>query len=163
MTTMTEQEAICVLREALDDIAWKRTPNERKSAEWVDRHEQRALAALAATASIQPVAAADPFAWAVCDGIPRKPVLTVYSASEAAGYRSENVVPLYTAAPVQAATDEVRDKALEEAAVECEREQWYPGGRQPAQAHNNVWDAAKAIRALKRTPADDSQKGGDDE
>lgn len=49
--------------------------------------------------------------------------------------------------------DAVRDAALEEAANECERMMMYPGGRQESAAHNNVWDAAKAIRALKAGPA----------
>jgi hypothetical protein len=33
-------------------------------------------------------------------------------------------------------------------AAECERMMMYPGGRQESAAHNNVWEAAKAIRAL---------------
>jgi hypothetical protein len=42
-----------------------------------------------------------------------------------------------------------RDAALEEAAQECERMVMYPGGRQEAPVHNDVWQAAKAIRGLK--------------
>ena len=44
----------------------------------------------------------------------------------------------------------VRDVAFAEreaCAVECERMMMYPGGRQEAPAHENVWAAAKAIRA----------------
>jgi hypothetical protein len=47
------------------------------------------------------------------------------------------------------ALEAARNAALEDAAAECEREKWYEGARQASQAHNNVWDAAKAIRALK--------------
>ncbi len=39
-------------------------------------------------------------------------------------------------------------KGLEDAAKECERMMMYPGGRCEAPAHDNVWEAAKAIRAL---------------
>jgi hypothetical protein len=34
----------------------------------------------------------------------------------------------------------------EACAAECERMMMYPGGRQEAPAHGNVWSAAKAIR-----------------
>ena len=36
----------------------------------------------------------------------------------------------------------------ERCAAECERMVMYPGGRQESAAHNDVWQAAKAIRAL---------------
>ena len=39
----------------------------------------------------------------------------------------------------------------EACATECERMMMYPGGRQESAAHQNVWAAAKAIRA--RGPA----------
>lgn len=34
----------------------------------------------------------------------------------------------------------------EACAAECERMMMYPGGQQESAAHNNVWEAAKAIR-----------------
>lgn len=37
----------------------------------------------------------------------------------------------------------------ERCAAECERMVMYPGGRQEAPAHNSVWSAARAIRAMK--------------
>jgi hypothetical protein len=46
------------------------------------------------------------------------------------------------------ALSQVRKKALLEAADECERMMMYPGGRQESAAHNNVWEAASAIRKL---------------
>jgi hypothetical protein len=42
-----------------------------------------------------------------------------------------------------------RDAALEEAATECERMMMWPNARQESQVHGNVWEAARAIRALK--------------
>jgi len=42
-----------------------------------------------------------------------------------------------------------RQQALQEAANECERMMMYPGGRQLSAAHDNVWQAAKAIRNMK--------------
>lgn len=46
----------------------------------------------------------------------------------------------------------IRDAALEEAAAECERMKWFEGARQASAAHQNVWEAAAAIRALLSTP-----------
>lgn len=34
----------------------------------------------------------------------------------------------------------------EACAAECERMMMYPGGQQESAAHNNVWEAARAIR-----------------
>jgi hypothetical protein len=41
----------------------------------------------------------------------------------------------------------VAEKEREDCATECERMMMYPGGRQESAAHQNVWEAAKAIRA----------------
>jgi len=54
-----------------------------------------------------------------------------------------------TEATAAAWEQRVRDEALERAAAECERMMMYPGGRQESAAHDNVWEAAKAIRAMK--------------
>jgi len=43
----------------------------------------------------------------------------------------------------------VRDDALEEVATECERTKMYKGARQESYVYNDVWDAAKGIRAMK--------------
>lgn len=47
--------------------------------------------------------------------------------------------------------NEVERRTLEHAAVEAERMTWYPGGKQQAPAHDTVWHAARAIRALKES------------
>ena len=41
----------------------------------------------------------------------------------------------------------VAEKEREACATECERMMMYPGGRQESAAHQDVWAAAKAIRA----------------
>ena len=45
-----------------------------------------------------------------------------------------------------------REQAIEECAKEAERMTMYPGGRQEAPAHDSVWHAARAIRALAASP-----------
>lgn len=55
----------------------------------------------------------------------------------------------------------VRNAALDEAADECERMKMFPGGRQEAPAHQGVWAAAKAIRALKQIAAAPAQTAPD--
>ncbi len=47
-----------------------------------------------------------------------------------------------------------RESGIMEAADECERMVMYPGGRQESAAHDGVWNAAKAIRALLNKPKD---------
>lgn len=42
----------------------------------------------------------------------------------------------------------IRAETLEEAAKECGRMKLYPGGRMESPAHQNVWEAARAIRKL---------------
>lgn len=51
-------------------------------------------------------------------------------------------------AELEAAQGSVWALAMNEAADECERMMMYPGGRCEAPAHENVWKAAAAIRAL---------------
>jgi hypothetical protein len=67
------------------------------------------------------------------------------------------LLPLYTAAPAQAAPDEVRDAALEEAATLCETEEipfdvsvWQSTTKQ-GMSGKTALALAKRIRALKRT------------
>jgi hypothetical protein len=61
---------------------------------------------------------------------------------------------LYTAAPVQAATDEVRNRVLEEAAQAIDH---YGDVNLEGEKLEAAIACMKIVRALKRTPADDSQ------
>ncbi len=49
------------------------------------------------------------------------------------------------------AFEEVERRTFEHAATEAERMARYPGGKQQAPAHDTVWHAARAIRALKES------------
>ena len=52
---------------------------------------------------------------------------------------------------VQAFAELVRADEREACAKECERMMMYPNARQESAAHDNVWAAAKAIRARGNT------------
>lgn len=119
MTTMTEQEQIRVLREALENIAQPANAGcgcdfpcrcDTTEAEAINAGAMRDIAgaALAATAAIQP-AAPEPKAWLVG--------LEVFRTLEqaTANVRNPDLTPqpLYTAAPAQAAMDEALEKIAE--------------------------------------------------
>jgi hypothetical protein len=44
----------------------------------------------------------------------------------------------------------IENATLEKAAIECEEMVMYPKAKQESAKHNNVWDAAKAIREMKK-------------
>jgi hypothetical protein len=163
MTAMTEQEAIRVLRDLLgrvsDGIAGDLPISEEISE------------ALAATASIQPAAAAEPIGYMLpldIKNLPTDGYTTCFASEVTNTTTGERSVPVYTAAPAQAATDEVWDKALEEAATLCETAEipfdisvWQSTSKQ-GMSGKTALALAERIRALKTgTPADDSQKGAD--
>ena len=72
---------------------------------------------------------------------------TVIEMAREAGFLMEN------SAAIQAAerfAELVRADEREACATECERMMMYPNARQESAAHDNVWAAAKAIRARSR-------------
>jgi hypothetical protein len=58
-----------------------------------------------------------------------------------------NVVYSFNEKDIERFAALVAEKEREACATECERMMMYPGGRQESAAHQNVWEAAKAIRS----------------
>jgi hypothetical protein len=82
-----------------------------------------------------------------------KDLIELVRAHGAAVYRTNYDGPIVritiTPKDLAAFAEAIRAEERERCAAECERMVMCPGGRQESAAHQDVWHAAKAIRAMK--------------
>jgi hypothetical protein len=110
MTAMTEQEQIRVLRSAVEKLI------KAKGRFHTEQNYVALVQAFDATATTQPAAAPEPVAHMLPSDIKNLPELghtTAFYSDVTNTTTGERSVPVYTAAPVQAATDEVLERIAE--------------------------------------------------
>ena len=123
----------------------KDTPNDMHEEEWVVWFATKFLEAYLAQQT--------PIAYVYLHDIQRSREMGTYAAAYPVQVRTvvDKSVPVFLASPTspegfENAINEAVKAEREACAAECERMVMYPGGKQEAPAHDNVWAAAKAIR-----------------